>query len=315
MEPFGARAEASERLGGRFDVRVLEPSPPALTEAPFAEDPVAGGEVVPVERPGARSWASLCADDASLRTWCAERWLAGWRRLEPLTDAFVGTRSTLHALAEHVMAPARHRANGKIGLRFTRGGFGTPYFGADRQVRIEDGDLVVSEGPEVRRWPVTTLADAAARAGIGAPGAPVEVYTPSTSVGADETLAVDRAAARALGEWYGFCASVLEQLRCESAGASLVQLWPEHFDLAADLGDEAAGQRANFGGSPGDGAHPEPYLYVGPWVGQAGEFWNEPWGASLSYQELLAADDQRELALAFLRRGRDLLAGGGAATG
>jgi hypothetical protein len=314
METFGARAEASDRLGGQFDVRVLEPSPPAVTEAPFAEDPVAGGEVVPVERPGARSWASLCAEDPSLRAWSADRWLAGWRRLEPLTDAFAGTRGALHALAEHVVAPARHRANGKIGLRFTRGGFGTPYFGADRQVRIEDGDLVVVEGPEVRRSPVTTLADAAARAGIGGPGAPVEVYTPSTSVGADETLAVDRAAARAVGEWYGFCASVLEQLRCESAGASLVQLWPEHFDLAVDLGDEAAGQRANFGGSPGDDAHPEPYLYVGPWVGQAGEFWNEPWGASLSYQELLGADDQRELALAFLRRGRDLLAGGGAPT-
>jgi hypothetical protein len=32
------RREAYERLGGRFEVRVLEPSPPAVSEAPWCAD-------------------------------------------------------------------------------------------------------------------------------------------------------------------------------------------------------------------------------------------------------------------------------------
>ncbi len=60
----------------------------------------------------------------------------------------------------------------------------------------------------------------------------------------------------------------------------------------------------NYGGSPGDDTHPEPYLYVGPWEARAGDvFWNEPFGASLSYAELRAGAD----GLAFLRRGKELL--------
>ena len=94
------------------------------------------------------------------------------------------------------------------------------------------------------------------------------VYTPTTPCEPDAPLAVDFNAARAVGEWFGFVTAVLEQLR-EEAGAddtpSRVQLWPEHFDIAVDLGPD--GRRANYGGSPGDAGHPEPYLYVGP-VGQ-----------------------------------------------
>ncbi|MGH9283956.1 MAG: hypothetical protein ACRD0S_13595, partial [Acidimicrobiales bacterium] len=85
---------------------------------------------------------------------------------------------------------------------------------------------------------------------------------------------------------------------------SRVQLWPEHFDLAVDLGPE--GRRANFGGSPGDDAHPEPYLYVGPWdTERLGPhvYWNEPFGASLSWMELRRGADP----LGFLRQGRELL--------
>ena len=125
-------------------------------------------------------------------------------------------------------------------------------------------------------------------------------------------LVLDEASSEALGDWYGFCASVLEQIRDEAPGASRVQLWPEHFDMAVDLGDAETGA-ANYGGSPGDATHREPYLYVGPWVAQAGEFWNEPFGASLAYGDILAAGDgaaQRAVALDFLRRGRGLLGRG-----
>ena len=71
----------------------------------------------------------------------------------------------------------------------------------------------------------------------------------------------------------------------------------------------ARGTRPNFGCSPGDSSSAEPYVYVGPWNTDGlpdGGFWNATFGAVLPYQELLAADDQREVALAFLRRGAGL---------
>ena len=98
--------------------------------------------------------------------------------------------------------------------------------------------------------------------------------------------------------------------RAESREPSLAQLWPEHFDLATDVAATAAGDRANYGASPGDAGHPEPYLYVGPWelAGCDGGYWNEPFGASLPYAALRAAPDARAAALRFFREGRGLLA-------
>lgn len=81
-----------------------------------------------------------------------------------------------------------------------------------------------------------------------------------------------------------------------------MQLWPEHFDLAVDLGSEAKHARAAYGLSPGDDNHPEPYLYVAPWVApEPDELWQATGfsGAELPYTGLLGAPDQRETALAF----------------
>lgn len=70
---------------------------------------------------------------------------------------------------------------------------------------------------------------------------------------------------------------MLEQVRRtkDVAEVGRVQLWPEHFDLGFEMGIGA--QRANYGASPGDDRHSEPYLYVGPW--EAGDspnsFWND----------------------------------------
>ncbi|MGQ0519516.1 MAG: hypothetical protein ACT4PX_00005 [Actinomycetota bacterium] len=298
------RAEAAARAGGRLDVRVLEPSPPAVSDPPYlADDPLAGGEVLPVAREGARTWADLCAeaDDPELEEWCRDRCLVP-RPPAPMPAGFDTCRRALHAVAEHLLAPCRHAVNGKIGLRFTYHGFGTPFFGEDRQVRVEDGELVDGE----RRHTLSTLRDAAAFLGMEA-GAPAGVYAPTTPCDLDATLEVAPAPARALGDWYGLCARLLEQLRAEAGPAdapSRVQLWPEHFDLAVDLGPD--GRRANFGGSPGDGLHPEPYLYVGPWdIDGLGPhvYWNEPFGASLSYMEIICGADPLE----FLRQGRGLL--------
>jgi hypothetical protein len=167
-----------------------------------------------------------------------------------------------------------------------------------------EGAELVADGPAgERRRPISTLAEAAAFAGIDAPSE-------------DAVLTVDDGASRFLGDWYGFGASILEELRAEAAPdlePSRVQLWPEHFDLAVELGSEAAGRRAGFGASPGDELHDEPYLYVVPWEASAatGADWNATAfsGAEISYAELLAADDQRGAGLAFMRSRLSALAG------
>ncbi|MDN3352227.1 hypothetical protein [Actinomadura sp. DC4] len=307
---MNARREAWELLGGEYDVRVLEPSPPAVTVGPwFADDPLAGPYGVRLVTPLAglgRSWDDLSRERPELAGFCADRWLGAWRRLAPLPRAFVAGRRSLHALAEHIVAAARYTANGKIGLRFTRQGFGTPYFGAGHQVRVEAGRLIVDGAAHTP----ATLGEAASIAGIPL-GMPPDVYSPSTPAAPDTHLPLNLPAAEALGAWFGFAWSVLEQLRFDGRSLSpgRVQLWPEHFDPAVDLGEESAGRRASFGASPGDDAHPEPYLYVAPWQKRPGAFWNDATfgGAALSYAALLGADDQRAAALGFFRRGLEEL--------
>ena len=277
------RAEAEDMLGGDYEARVLEPSPPAVTEPPYADDPVAPGEVPegrdlvsPVHNRGDLTWDEIAQQEPDLAPWCAERWLGAWKRLEQLPSGFAETRTALHKVAEAIVSPARKPDN-EIALRYTRGGFGTPFFeqdGADCQVRVERDALVRQRGDEETREPL-----------------PSEV---------------EPATAAALGDFYGFACSVLEQLRADEADGdpSLVQLWPEHFDIAIELGSEADGQRANFGASPGDDEHDEPYLYVGPWTAEiSGELWNATGfrGAELRYAELLEAENQRETALEFMR--------------
>jgi hypothetical protein len=312
------RREAQARVDGRFDALVLEPSPPAQPYAPwFADDPVTGDGyeelpelpvLAPVPRPGSKTWDELAQSDPELAPWCADRWLGAWRPLALPSDldALERTRRSWHGLAEHVVAPARYRSNGKIGLRFTRGGFGTPFFGEDEQVRVAADGIVVIHGDAVAVHPVTTAAAAARAIGIE-PGAPAEVYTPATPLEPDAALDVHDEAARFLGDWFGFGASVLEELRAGVAPADTparVQLWPEHFDLSVDFGDEQAGQRATYGASPGDRAHAVPYLYVTPWTEQHGPFWNEGAFASRSLGEFVEVGDQRAAALEFFARAR-----------
>lgn len=204
-------------------------------------------------------------------------------KLKPLTQSFEATRLALHELAERRIAPARKPEN-EISLRQTPGGFGTPWFwdgGAFTQVRVEGAELVTEREGEVSR----------------------------------EKLEVDEAAARQLADWYAFSASVLLRVahECgEELDPSPLRLWPEHFDIAFEAGSEKAGQRANYGASPGDNDHVAPYLYVGPWSGEAeGELWNSTAfnGAELGYEDLLAAESAAATAIEFLRvRLRELVA-------
>jgi hypothetical protein len=316
------RREAFERVGERFEVRVLEPSPPARDTPPwFADDPVAvepretGLPLLTPVPGGDRTWDDLAREEPELRDWCAERWLGSWRPLQPVTDAraLAATRASWHALAEQVVAPARRQANGKIGLRYTVGGVGTPFFGDDEQVRITGTDFVVVRAGTGHRFPITTVGDAARAAGVEA-GAPADLYTPATSAVPDSQLAVDAGAASLLADWFGFGCSVLETLRVEQgAWDARTQLWPEHFDVSIDLGDEDAGSRGTFGVSPGDDAHREPYLYVTHWAPlDTDAYWNDDafGGASLPYGTLVASNDSRAAALDFFATGLTRLQGG-----
>jgi hypothetical protein len=300
-----ARAEAFARLGGIYETRVLEPSPPAVSDPPwFADDPVANGNA-PLGRPvvspvstGDVLWEDLAVKDDELATWCADRWLACYRRLGQPPASLVKTRLALHRLAEGVISPARRKANGKIGLRYTRGGFGTPFFGDDAQLRVAGTQLIVQESDQERCAQITTLADAADHIGP-------ELLPDDLALDLEQ-LEIDASASAFVGDWYGFACSVLEALRAqagEAAYPSRVQLWPEHFDLAVELGGEDAGARAVYGLSAGDEHHPEPYLYVAPWVAPApGELWQATGfsGAELPFAALIDAEDQRGAALEFL---------------
>jgi hypothetical protein len=208
--------------------------------------------------------------------------------LQPLPPGFAAARLALHRVAEDELKPRRERETGnEIALRYTPGGFGTPRWanglasGTSGQARVEGTDLVVVTG------------DAVERAAL-------------------EGAAANAPAVAAIADWFAFGTVALAELIDARPGRdpAPVRLWPEHFDVATELGSEEAGTRATVGASPGDTDHDEPYLYVGPWSEQPeGPLWNANGfaGAELGYRELLAAPDQLEAAAAFLAERLDAL--------
>ena len=226
-------------------------------------------------------------------------WAQRGARLQSVPDRLVETRLALHSLAENIVSPARQRATGnEIALRWYPFGFGTPPFPDDRGDRViqtEGRELVDTCDGVERRDGLTTLRAA---------GEFVKDLVERDGL-SDEPLAIDPGAADFIAAWFNFATLVIGGLRLR-AGPELepgwVQLWPEHFDVATELGSEAAGQRASFGGSPGDDDHPEPYLYVAPWTARSkGELWNATafGGAELSYADLRGSDDPADAATEF----------------
>jgi hypothetical protein len=222
------------------------------------------------------------------------------------------TRTDLQRVAVHLLARRRKAATGHIGLRATPGGFGTPSFGppdAPEVLRVDGSGLVHEVGDGSRCWRLDGATLASLAAEIGAD------LTAEHSVGhdtpalgdIDAPLAIDAEAADRLAAWLDLGWRALDRVAVGTLAPATIQLWPEHFDagtsVAVGPGD---GDRANLGASLGDAAHPEPYLYVGPWgterPGDAG-FWNVPFGALVPSSEIpdLAA------AVAFLQHGVDLL--------
>ena len=305
------RSEAEERLGGGYGARVLEPSPPTIDEEPwFADDPVNTAAPSPVVSPvpnGDRTWVELAATDTELARWAADRSLVP-APLPPLPDGLVAARDALHQVAFYILAPVRQTANTKIGLRFTMGGFGTPFFGADRQLRVEGAHLVDQRGMEAIVEPLTTFGAARRQVGVESE---LSLEGPPRW-GDDRGLEVEPEHVAFFASWFGTVTRVLEVLRFETAelDPSRVQIWPEHFDAAVEIGRADDG-RASYGGSPGDEGHPEPYVYVAPWSPPApDEFWNDRafGGASLGYADLIGLPDLA--LLEFFRKGVSLLGQG-----
>lgn len=223
--------------------------------------------------------------------------------LPPLVAEVGSTRNALQRVAVHVVARARQQATGRFGLRVTPGGFGTPAFGDDvTQVRVSGATLVVDRAgtggasSTAANIDGATLRELAVLAGVDL-DAELDVGEDTPDVGEpDLPLRIDGGAASLLAAWYGLVSAALDRVVAElGAGRTptVAQLWPEHFDVALDL-EAAPDERLNLGGSPGDGFHPGPYAYVGPWsANRPGDaaFWNAPFGATIGYQEVRDSDD------------------------
>lgn len=318
------QAEADAIVGDGLTTRVLEPSPPAVQIGPwYADDPAAVGDdgqttarVVAPTSAGDLRWSDLATADETVAAFCRPRWLANHKPLSTVPDHYPVRRDDLHRLAYGVVSNTRKAANGKFGLRWTMGGFGTPFYGDDIQVRVEGRMLVRQLGDKVDAKEITTLGAAAKFLGVEATSEQAEHDTVALG-DLDRPLTVDGELVAFISNWFGMATAALEELRCTPGAPepSRVQLWPGHFDVAVEIGDAESDRisRATYGASPGDAAHPEPYLYVGPWgpIDHGDPFWNDTafTGASMPYAAIQGDPNPCGVALGFYRQAINRLIG------
>lgn len=307
----------------------MESSPPASQDQfwfaddpakPVDEQPETGLSVTPTSE-GQVTWDELAktrfVDDPAACEFIAERWLGNWGKLPDLPDNYVAQRLSAHRLAFGVVSEVRRLAAGeKIGLRWVKGGFGTPFFGDDRQVRVVGGEIIFQQGKHQASQPITSLRAAGEFLNVTPTQSQREHDSPELG-DLDEKLEVSVEANEFLGNWFGCAASAFEELRVGSSNpeATRVQIWPGHFDMAIDLEEGEA--RATYGASTGDAAEsPEPYLYISPWEAHMmtdRDFWNAKtfMGATLRYEDLLASDSpsSHHAVLEFLQQGFTMLGG------
>ncbi|MDN5859875.1 MAG: hypothetical protein L0H84_14760 [Pseudonocardia sp.] len=178
------------------------------------------------------------------------------------------TRRALHAVAELVIAGPQYRAAGTIRLRATPNGFGA----LAAALRVEGVELTWTGG----RVPLTGTCRALAGAIGEIVGAPEDLYHDHAELGPDDELVVELAAAGLIAEWFARGDSALRTFAPDIEPV----LWPEHFDLAVTVDD------VNYGVTPGDAAVPQPYAYVSPWTPREGAFWNVPFGAVRTMEQV-----------------------------
>ena len=250
------RAEAEDKLGGDYEARVLEPSPPAVGPPDYTDDPIAPGEV-----PEGRELVSPVHNRGDL-TW------------DEIVEPGPGPGALVRrALARRLEESSSHcrRPSPRPGTPSTRSLWPSSRPRASRRTRsLSATRAVASARPSSRR------AASTARCGSWA------VSWSASGTSRRHTSRFPRRSTRPPHERSG--TSTASPARCSSSCVRTSrkriprssELWPEHFDIAMELGDDAAGKRANFGASPGDESHDEPYLYVGPWNPDlaSGELWN-----------------------------------------
>jgi len=173
------------------------------------------------------------------------------------------------------MAGPQRRAGGRITLRVTPGGFATT--GAPA-LRLDGAELVVDEA---RRVAVTgTFSDLADALGVDF-GPPPDDYPDGSEAGATDDVSLDAASAHIIQHWYLLADAALRVM----APRQTPILWPGHFDVAILLDD------TSYGVSPGDGFHASPYAYVGSGEHDDADFWNAPFGAIRSHEQMHGIQD------------------------
>ncbi len=182
------------------------------------------------------------------------------------------TRSSLHAVAELLLAGPQYEQSGTIKLRVTAGGFGTV---ATPDVRVEG--LVLRHGGRSLDLAGHTVAEVAATAGLDARGLD-DVYADGCGLSTDHRLDLQEANASEIAEAFRVGDEALAALAPDAQRI----IWPEHFDLGVTLGE------VNLGISPGDAFLDVPYAYIGPWspTGLTGDFWNAPFGSARPVEDL-----------------------------
>jgi hypothetical protein len=123
----------------------------------------------------------------------------------------------------------------------------------------------------------------------------------------------DADAARVLAMWIDLGGALLSGLRDQYGGhdATMPTIWPEHFDIAIQLGSADDNTRANYGASPGDATVAQPYLYVGPWdeTRRTGLLGAYAFGGAITYDELRAGGNPRAAGADFFAACAGLLLG------
>lgn len=235
--------------------------------------------------------------------------------LPSIPTALIPTRATLHQLAYFVLAPARYRRTGRMGLVPAHGGFGTPSM--DGRVLRVDGELLVDERPDA----VATVTLASIGEAARFFGEPYEEHwfdgfgDELVPVPPSKEVRLDEPAARFVGDLFELGAEVIARFSVEvPGGITEVWIWPEHFDLATEAGDAESGAKASFGVSPGDHAHDAPYFYVSAWgeIDRDDPFWNDASfnGASLAYEAVADEEDPVARIVDFMLEGNRILSRG-----
>ncbi len=206
-------------------------------------------------------------------------------------DALLRTRRGLHGIGECLMAGPQRRAGGRFTLRVTPGGFATT---GEPALRLDGVDLVAAES--ARRPASGTFGELAGHLGVEF-GAPPDGYPDGSGALIDDEVVLDPGAAALISQWFLRGDAALRML----APRETPILWPEHFDVAIVVDDHSIGVSA------GDDYHLEPYAYVSARAHGPSEFWNAPFGAVLSHEDV---DEPADL-VGFWRTGLHLLSTGG----